>query len=73
LQCPGFETDIHGLVEVKDDQGKTHYFADLCRKLIFPMSSFNFKYPVANLSQWNEAAIKSLPDSNLASLNWRDA
>lgn len=34
------------------------------------MSSFNFKYPVANLSQWNEAAIKSLPDSNLASLNW---
>jgi arginine/lysine/ornithine decarboxylase len=28
LQCPGFETDIHGLVEVKDDQGKTHYFAD---------------------------------------------
>ena len=28
LQCPGFETDIHGLVEVKDDLGKTHYFAD---------------------------------------------
>ena len=28
LQCQGFETDIHGLVEVKDDQGKTHYFAD---------------------------------------------
>jgi len=28
LQCPGFETDIHGLVEVKDDHGKTHYFAD---------------------------------------------
>ena len=28
LQCPGFETDIHGLVEVKDDQSKTHYFAD---------------------------------------------
>ena len=28
IQCPGFETDIHGLVEVKDDQGKTHYFAD---------------------------------------------
>ena len=28
LQCPGFETDIHGLVEVMDDQGKTHYFAD---------------------------------------------
>ncbi len=28
LQCPGFETDIHGLVEVKDEQGKTHYFAD---------------------------------------------
>ena len=31
LQCPGFETDIHGLVEVKDDQGKTHYFADCVR------------------------------------------
>jgi len=28
LQCPGFETDIHGMVEVKDEQGKTHYFAD---------------------------------------------
>ena len=28
LQCPGFETDIHGLVEVKDEQGMTHYFAD---------------------------------------------
>jgi len=28
LQCPGFETDIHGLVEVKDDLGKTRYFAD---------------------------------------------
>ena len=28
LQCPGFETDIHGLVEVKDDQGTTHYVAD---------------------------------------------
>jgi len=32
LQCPGFETDIHGLVEVKDEQGKTHYFAD-CVKI----------------------------------------
>jgi arginine/lysine/ornithine decarboxylase len=32
LQCPGFETDIHGLVEVKDDQGKTHYFADCVKK-----------------------------------------
>jgi arginine decarboxylase len=28
LKCPGFETDIHGLVEVKDENGKTHYFAD---------------------------------------------
>jgi len=26
--CPGFETDIHGLVEVKDELAKTHYFAD---------------------------------------------
>ena len=32
IQCPGFETDIHGLVEVKDDQGKTHYFADCVKK-----------------------------------------
>ena len=27
-QCPGFESDIHGLVEEKDAQGVTHYFAD---------------------------------------------
>lgn len=26
--CPGFETDIHGLVEVKDDNGHVRYFAD---------------------------------------------
>ena len=27
-KCPGFETDIHGLVEVVDEDGKKHYFAD---------------------------------------------
>jgi arginine/lysine/ornithine decarboxylase len=27
-QCPGFESDIHGLVEEKDALGVTHYFAD---------------------------------------------
>jgi len=27
-KCPGFETDIHGLVELVDDDGKKHYFAD---------------------------------------------
>ena len=27
-QCPGFETDIHGLVEEVDAEGRTHYFAD---------------------------------------------
>ncbi|MDP3923451.1 MAG: lysine decarboxylase, partial [Hydrogenophaga sp.] len=27
-QCPGFETDIHGLVEVKDEEGRKRYFAD---------------------------------------------
>jgi arginine/lysine/ornithine decarboxylase len=26
--CPGFETDIHGLVEEVDAVGKKHYFAD---------------------------------------------
>jgi lysine decarboxylase/arginine decarboxylase len=26
--CPGFETDIHGLVEEIDANGKKHYFAD---------------------------------------------
>ena len=29
--CPGFETDIHGLVEETDVDGKKHYFAD-CAK-----------------------------------------
>ena len=27
-QCPGFETDIHGLVEEEGADGKKHYFAD---------------------------------------------
>jgi arginine/lysine/ornithine decarboxylase len=27
-QCPGFETDIHGLVEEEGPDGKIHYFAD---------------------------------------------
>ena len=26
--CPGFETDIHGLVKLEDDDGKISYFAD---------------------------------------------
>jgi arginine/lysine/ornithine decarboxylase len=30
-QCPGFETDIHGLVEEEGADGKTHYFADCVR------------------------------------------
>jgi arginine/lysine/ornithine decarboxylase len=29
--CPGFETDIHGLVEVKDVDGRKSYFADCVR------------------------------------------
>ncbi len=28
LLCPGFETDIHGLVELEDDDGHKSYFAD---------------------------------------------
>jgi len=26
--CPGFETDIHGLVEIEDDMGNVSYYAD---------------------------------------------
>jgi ornithine decarboxylase/lysine decarboxylase/arginine decarboxylase len=26
--CPGFETDIHGLVEIEDDAGTVRYYAD---------------------------------------------
>ncbi|MNT11868.1 Lysine decarboxylase, constitutive [compost metagenome] len=26
--CPGFETDIHGLVELVDDKGEVRYYAD---------------------------------------------
>ena len=26
--CPGFETDIHGLVEVEDDNGQVRFYAD---------------------------------------------
>ena len=28
LLCPGFETDIHGLVEIEDDKGGVRYYAD---------------------------------------------
>jgi arginine/lysine/ornithine decarboxylase len=28
LQCPGFETDIHGMVEEVGDDGVKRYFAD---------------------------------------------
>ncbi|HRK37259.1 MAG TPA: arginine/lysine/ornithine decarboxylase [Burkholderiaceae bacterium] len=31
VQCPGFETDIHGLVEVVGDDGRKTYFADCVR------------------------------------------
>ena len=27
-RCPGFETDIHGLVEEEDSDGQRHYYAD---------------------------------------------
>jgi arginine/lysine/ornithine decarboxylase len=27
-ECPGFETDIHGLVQETDENGTMHYFAD---------------------------------------------
>ena len=27
-QCPGFETDIHGLVEILGEDGKVRYYAD---------------------------------------------
>ena len=30
--CPGFETDIHGLVEVADDNGQKAYFADCVKR-----------------------------------------
>jgi arginine decarboxylase len=30
-ECPGFETDIHGLVEVKDTSGGKRYYADCVR------------------------------------------
>ena len=31
LQCPGFETDIHGLVEEKGEDGVKRYYADCVR------------------------------------------
>jgi ornithine decarboxylase/lysine decarboxylase/arginine decarboxylase len=27
-KCPGFETDIHGLVELEDESGQVRYYAD---------------------------------------------
>ncbi len=31
-ECPGFETDIHGLVEEVDDKGQVSYFADCVKQ-----------------------------------------
>jgi arginine/lysine/ornithine decarboxylase len=31
-ECPGFETDIHGLVQETDDKGVVHYYADCVAK-----------------------------------------
>jgi lysine decarboxylase/arginine decarboxylase len=31
-QCPGFETDIHGLVEELGADGQVHYYADCVRE-----------------------------------------
>jgi lysine decarboxylase/arginine decarboxylase len=31
-QCPGFETDIHGLVEEADASGRARYYADCVRR-----------------------------------------
>ncbi|MDP3131326.1 MAG: lysine decarboxylase, partial [Burkholderiaceae bacterium] len=31
-QCPGFETDIHGLVEITGEDGKKAYFADCVKQ-----------------------------------------
>ena len=31
-QCPGFETDIHGLVEQEDAKGKKRYYADCVKR-----------------------------------------
>jgi arginine/lysine/ornithine decarboxylase len=31
-QCPGFETDIHGLVAEDGEDGKKHYFADCVKE-----------------------------------------
>ena len=31
-QCPGFETDIHGLVEEIDEQGQLRYYADCVKE-----------------------------------------
>ena len=31
-ECPGFETDIHGLVQERDADGKMQYFADCVRQ-----------------------------------------
>ena len=45
-ECPGFETDIHGLVEVEDDQGQVRYYADCVAeggkpKKISPVTDIN--------------------------------
>jgi ornithine decarboxylase/lysine decarboxylase/arginine decarboxylase len=44
--CPGFETDIHGLVEVEDEHGQTRYYADCVAtsaspRLLTPVTDIN--------------------------------
>ncbi|MDR3004926.1 MAG: aminotransferase class I/II-fold pyridoxal phosphate-dependent enzyme, partial [Acidovorax sp.] len=42
-ECPGFETDIHGLVELEGEDGEIHYYADCVVEAKKPVA----KKPVA--------------------------
>lgn len=38
-KCPGFETDIHGLVEIEGEDGKVRYYADCVAHVSSPGAS----------------------------------
>ena len=60
IECPGFETDIHGLVEVKDDDGKVRYFADC----VAESSASRLIAPVTDIQDMIDTASDSPYKSN---------
>jgi arginine/lysine/ornithine decarboxylase len=57
-ECPGFETDIHGLVELEDEDGEIRYYADCVAEAKAVPAK---KTPAAKKAPAKKAAVKTAP------------